>query len=201
MSDKRLFELFQRLRNEESAKSIAARIQKTWGINPNSTVHSISQGILKFKKRIAHLILTVSSPATGNSIPDNSDTINRLDALEGMERVALLQRERIERMMLEERDLGIKHSNLSRDLQSLATLPKIIMYQKEFDIKHENDDPVKRRKLEQLEQNIAKDFDRFIKEIIPTKEDKEKVMKATSRFIELIDERSVKIDLETPIGK
>ena len=194
LTDDQLYGLFLRLRNEESAKSIAQYIQQAWGVNPKSTIHSISQGILKFKKRIAHLLLSPSSTEIVNSVHFDSDHIVSLESLEGMERVAQLQRERIERMMKEERDLGVKHSNLSRDLQSQATLSKVIMRQKEFEIRHENNDPVKRRRLKRLEHDFDKEFNRVIKDIAPTKNDREKIIKSAYRFIELIDERSIRID-------
>ena len=64
LNDDQLFEVFMRLRNEETAKSIAKYIQKAWGVLPKSSVHSISQGILKFQRRIAHLLLTPPSEST-----------------------------------------------------------------------------------------------------------------------------------------
>jgi len=194
LSDDQMHELYHRLRNGESAKSIAARIQRIWGVNPDSTIHSISQGILKFKKRIAHLILTIPSSATPTSEED-FEQMNRLDSLEGMERVAQLQRERIERMMLEEKELGIKHQNLSRDLQSIAMLSKVIMKQKEFEIKYENADPVNRRRLERTQKSIQKRFDKFMDNYLPTEDHKNKFLQTTETFLELIEERAIPVKI------
>jgi hypothetical protein len=62
LTDEQLYELFLRLRSGENAKTIARYTQEAWGVNPETTVHSISQGVLKFKKRIAHFLIT---PNTG----------------------------------------------------------------------------------------------------------------------------------------
>ena len=56
LSDEQLYQLYKRLLNGENAKSIARYVQKSWNVKPNSTVHSVSQGILKFRKRISLLL-------------------------------------------------------------------------------------------------------------------------------------------------
>ncbi len=199
LSDDQIYELYFRLRNRESAKSIARRIQTVWGINPRSTVHSISQGILKFRHRIAHLILSV--PSSDTSTPnENPERIDQSDSLEGMERLARLERERIERMMIEESELNIKHQNLSRDLQALATLSKAIMKQKEFEIKYENEDPIKRRRLERRQKSIQKRFDRFVDDYLPTEERRNSFLKVTERFLELAEEHAI-LATRGPDGK
>jgi hypothetical protein len=197
LTDDQLYNLFLRIRNHESAKSIAQYIQKAWGISPKSTVHSISQGILKFKKRIAHLIL--DPPKDDEQPPPifDYDPVDGLGSLEEMEQIAKLQRSRIKRLMLEEQELGIKHSNLSRDLQSLATLTKVITAQKQFEIMHGSNDPVKLRRLKRRKRNLQKRWDQLLERVVPTQEDKDKMVAACDRFMELIEEKSVAIDLDT----
>lgn len=195
LTDDQLFELFLRLRNEESAKSIASRVQKVWGIRPRSTIHSLSQGILKFKRRISHLLLT--SPPSASADGDSyfaADAYDGLGTLEELEKIAQLQRERIKRMMLEEKEMGVKHSNLSRDLQSLAILSKLIMKQKEFEIAHQLDDPVRMKRLRVAGKRMNTKFMKMMRDVIPTERDKDKVIRATERFIELIDEKSIKLE-------
>lgn len=200
LTDDQLYELFLRLRNEESAKSIAGRVQKVWGIRPHSTIHSLSQGVLKFKRRISHLLLT-SPPSAEDDGYFPADAYDGLGTLEELEKIAQLQRERIKRMMLEEKEMGVKHSNLSRDLQSLATLSKTIMKQKEFEIAHQLDDPVRMKRTRLAGKQMNKKFMKMMREVIPTERDKEKVIRATERFIELIDERSIKLeDFKNGIG-
>jgi len=201
LSDDQLYGLFLRIRNHESAKSIGQYIQKAWGVNPKSTVHSISQGVLKFKKRIAHLILSPSP--TDEHIPGEFeyDKIERMGSLEEMERIAELQRARIQLMMEEERRLGVKHGTMSRNLQALATLTKVNMSLKEFKILHESDDPIILRRLKRKKQALQRRWDRTLTRVMPTKEDREKVIEATNRFIEMIDERSVKLESVTSVDK
>jgi hypothetical protein len=112
LNDDQLYELFLRLRNEESAKSIASRVQKVWGIHPTSTIHSLSQRVLKFKRRIAHLLLT-SPPSAEDDGYFPADAYDGLGTLEELEKIAQLQRKRIKRMMLEEKEMGVKHSTRS----------------------------------------------------------------------------------------
>lgn len=193
LSDDQLYGLFLRIRNGESAKSIGQYIQKAWSINTKSTVHSVSQGILKFKKRIAHLILTPPKNDEQPSPNFNYDPMERLGSLEEMEQIAQLQRSRIKRLMLEEQELGIKHSNLSRDLQSLATLSKVITAQKQFEIMHGSNDPIIHRRLQRKKRDMTKSWERIMERVIPTQEDKDKMSAACDRFIELIDEKSVEI--------
>jgi hypothetical protein len=100
-----------------------------------------------------------------------------------------------------EREMNVKHSNLSRDLQSLATLSKTIMKQKEFEIAHQLDDPVRMKRTRIAGKQMNKKFMKMMKEVIPTERDKEKVIRATERFIELIDEKSINLeDLKHGIG-
>jgi hypothetical protein len=193
LTDDQLYELFLRLRNEESAKSIASRIQKVWGIRPTSTIHSLSQGILKFKRRISHL-LRASPPTAEDDGFFPADAYDGLGTLEELEKIAELQRERIKRMMLEEKEMGVKHSNLSRDLQSHAILSKLIMKQKESEIAHQLDDPVRMKRLQVAGKRMNTKFMKMMRDVIPTERDKEKVIRATERFIELIDERSLKLE-------
>jgi len=200
LTDDQLYELFLRLRNEESAKSIASRVQKVWGIRPTSTIHSLSQGILKFKRRISHLLLA-SPPSAEDDDYFPADAYDGLGTLEELEKIAQLQRERIKRMMLEEKEMGVKHANLSRDLQSLANLSKLIMKQKEFEIAHQLDDPVRMKRLRVAGKRMNTKFMKMMRDVIPTERDKEKVIRATERFIELIDERSIKLgDLKRGLG-
>ena len=62
------------------------------------------------------------------------------------------------RMMIEEKRSGIKYPYLNRDLQALATLEKVLVKQKTYEIYHDHEDPIKRRKMEKIERNIDKNF-------------------------------------------
>ncbi len=71
------------------------------------------------------------------------------------------------------------------------------MAQKQFEILHENDDPVKRRRQKRKERDFQKQWELFLKKIIPTKEDKDKMLKGIDRFIELAEEKAVRLDLDS----
>jgi mutator protein MutT len=105
-----------------------------------------------------------------------------------------LARELNEEFNITVREMNVKHSNLSRDLQSLATLSKTIMKQKEFEIAHQLDDPVRIKRTRLAGKQMNKKFMKMMRDVIPTERDKEKVIRATERFIELIDEKSIKFE-------
>ena len=196
MNDEQLYELFLRLRNAESAKSIARYSQQAWSVNPDSSVHSISQGILKFKRRIAHLLLT-QPPADVSSAPANElMASDQLEGLEGMERIAQLQLERIQRMIAEELETGVRHTSVSRELQALSTLMKCQMQLKEWDIMHEGNDPVKRRRLERMKRRYTRHFFN----LMDFDDEGDRFVKAAQRLMEMVEEHAVEVEVD-PDGK
>ena len=64
LDDNQLFELYLKIRNGESARGIARYVQKVWKVGCKASIHSVSQGILKFKQRISHLLLFPSASST-----------------------------------------------------------------------------------------------------------------------------------------
>jgi hypothetical protein len=109
LTDEQLYELYLRLRSGENAKTIARYIREAWGINPEATVHSISQGVLKFKKRIAHLLITPTAEE-GDSYPGpHSRDFNPEDTLESLDYITRIQRDRIIAMIEMEKESGVKH--------------------------------------------------------------------------------------------
>ncbi|NOR25449.1 MAG: hypothetical protein GQ542_13895 [Desulforhopalus sp.] len=196
LGDDEIYELFLRLRSGETAKSIARYVQHAWGVNPNSSVHSISQGILKFKKRIAHLLLT--PPSVSNSPLVNLEETSQLEGLEGMERIAQLQLARIERMINEEQETGIKHTSLSRELQALSTIMKCQMKLKEWYILHEGNDPVRRRRLERMKRRFEEPFRALMDSI--DEEGRNRLLEASSKLLEDLERYAVEAEV-APDGK
>lgn len=196
LTDEQRYDLFLRLRNGETAKSIARFIQNDWGVNTETTVHSISQGILKFKKRIAHLLETptneekdsCSGPVTGDSAP--------LGALESLENIANLSRARIQAMLAEEERTGIRRPYLNRDLQALAALEKVLMKVRVFNLYH--DDPVKLRRMAGIKRDIGEKFGAVMDQI--GEDGKTKISAALQRFLELAKENAQQVE-KGPDGK
>ena len=153
LNDDQLWELFLRLRNEESGRGIAKHALKAWGLNPESSIHSVGQGVTKFKKRIAHLLLS-PPPDLGIGSLGAVDTECSLDVLEN---IAKLHRARIERMMIEENETAVRYPHLNRDIQALASLEKVLMQRKEWE--SANDDPVEARKSKGRKRKIDAIFD------------------------------------------
>ena len=127
---------------------------------------------------------------TQNGLEDNVE----LEGSEGMERIAQLQLARIERMMKEEQETGIKH-NVSRELQALSGLMKTLMKAKEFDVVHKGNDPLKRRRFERMKRKFTSLMDDTIVQ------GGDRLMEASIRFLELAEENAVdiKIDAEGEI--
>jgi hypothetical protein len=187
LDDDQLWELFLRLRNEESARDIARHALNVWGFNPKSSVHSISQGILKFKKRISHLLLSpppdlgLESVATAD--PDCS--------LEVLENIARLHRSRIQRMMIEEDQTAVRYPHLNRDIQALSSLEKTLMQRKEWEAK--NDDPTEVRKSNTRKRKIDAIFDGLMKGV---KGDGSSIISATEQIIQLAEKKSITLETE-----
>jgi len=187
--------MFLRLRNQESARSIAQYIQKVWKLSTKGDIHALSQGILKFQKRIQDLLQASLVPVNteqpeGSTIPGQEE----YDDLLGLERLVRLQRERVERMMKEEKELGVKHSNLSRDIQSLAALTKVLVKEKEFAIKHALD-PVKERENEIRSKRIDDNFNTFM--ATTTEKGRESMINVMDRFLQAVAENTITVSVTT----
>ncbi len=196
LTDERLYELFLRLRNGENAKTIARFVQKGWGVNPKATAHSISQGIIKFKKRVAHLLITPTTERGNKFSGYSTQDFTSEDTLESLDHIANLQRARIKAMLEEEEKTGIKYPYLNRDLQALSTLQKLIIKQKTWE--KFNDDPVKQRKMAGLQMGIERKFGAEVDKM--GEEGKLKMVNALGRFLELCKENAEVVEVG-PDGK
>lgn len=196
LTDDQLYDLFLRLRNGENAKSIARLIQTAWGVNPKSSVHSISQGVLKFKKRITHLLINPTFEGQNicaDHLPEFPDFENTLESLDY---IARLHRNRIKSMLEEEKRTGVKYPYLNRDLQALAALEKVIIKQKTFEMFY--DDPAKRKKLEGFQKNVGDKFSAWMEKT--GDEGRERMVNALGKFMKHIEEHSMLIETG-PDGK
>ncbi len=189
LTDEQLYELFLRLRNRESAKSIARFIQKSWGVLPESSIHSISQGIGKFQKRIAQLLLT---PPAVDIPTEELETMD--DTLEGMERIAKLQQSRILQLMRDEEQMGIRHPDINRAIQALTSLSKAITREKDWEIKNNGLDPVRQREWERK----RKKFDARFKNWVESMEDesKENMVKAIDKLLEECEKSAMTLEVD-----
>ena len=190
LSDDQLYEVFLRLRNRESAKSIARHVQKAWGVLPKSSIHSISQGILKFKRRIAHLLL---DPPTETIESRHVDDV-QLEGIEGLEKIYQGQLNRIHRMMREEEETGIKYHHLNRDLQARAALSKSIVKNKEWELVHHNVDPVRRQKLERQNEKLQRYWPALMDKL--GEEGRNRMVEFLERFIEEMENDPDMLELE-----
>lgn len=185
LTDDQLYELFLRLRNGENCKTIARHIQEAWGIKPESSAHSIGQGIGKFKRRIAHLLITPTLEE--NHTCSTHFSWSSEDTLESLEHIANLHRARIKAMLEEEEKTGVRYPNLNRDLQALSTLQKLIMKQKAFEKFY--DDPAKMRKMAGLQKELGERFGTLMEQM--GEDGRMKMVNAIGRFLELAKEHAV----------
>lgn len=196
LEDNKLMEIFARVKNGESAKSIARNIQQAWNIK-TSGVHALSQGILKFKRRCSHLVV---SPTPQRETPQanqcKDEIVNSEDSLESLDCLARLQRDRIKKILDEEKRSGIKYPHLSKDVLALAALEKLLIRLKTFSMFH--DDPVKQSRLAGLEKQIAQKFNAAMDDI--GEEGRVKIVNFLDRFMELAQENSEQVEIG-PDGK
>lgn len=186
LSDTQLFEVFLRLRRGENCKSIARFVREAWAVSPESSIHSLSQGLIKFKKRVAHLLISPTA-AKGNSCPTlNGRSCTTEDTLESLDQIAQLHRTRIKTMMEEEKTTGVRYPYLNRDVQALAQLQKLIIKQKVYEMYR--DDPLKRKRMIGLENDIKKKFDSYMKQ---TGEDERiRMVNALDKMLQRIEEHA-----------
>jgi len=187
LNDNELFELFIKLRNGESARAIARHAQIVWKVGQKSSIHSISQGVLKFKERISHLLLFPSSATDEANASGYPPTCDENSPLETMENIAREYEARIKRMIAEEKESGIKYPVLNRDLQALAALRKAILKQKEWEATHE--DPLKRKRFERMEQTMNRRFSRLIENF--GEDGQDRMIRAANRLLELAEQKAV----------
>ena len=100
-------------------------------------------------------------------------------------------RERIIGMIEREKKTGIKHPYLSRELQALATLQKVILKQRAYELTHE--DPLKERRWAQRQKGIQEKFGALMKNT--TQDDRNKMVTAIGRFLELAKQHSFKLEV------
>ena len=117
-----------------------------------------------------------------------------LDQLVGLERLVRLQRQRVEGMMKEELEKGIRHPNLSKDLQSFAALSKVLTKEKEFALRHPGDDPIRKKEEQLRDRQIDANFKTFIANT--SDETRDGLIRAANRFLELAAKRAVSVVAE-----
>jgi len=188
-SDEQLFQIFQKLQAGETARAIAHYVQTAWNMSSDADIHSVSQGILKFRKRIEDLLEIQVPDIPSPSVQESIEEIQ--DDLLAMDRVVRSQRERIERMMAEEKERGVRYTNLSRDLQSLSTLSKVLVKEKEFALRHAGEDPIRRRQEELRDQRMERNFNTMMEYLGPDGQDR--IVETADRFLQLVAEKAARL--------
>jgi len=191
LSDDQIYDIYLKLRCGESLQAIAKHAKQVWKINTSSSIHSIAQGIGKYKKRISHLL--TSSPKTPNeddysSIQDESENEG---SLMRMERMAFDLEGRIKRMMSEERKTGVIYPHLNKDIQSLANLRKSIIKQKDWEMNHR--DSIQEEKDKLIEKNIRMRFDKVTSFL--TDDGRSRLVSALQRFLELAEKSTILMEV------
>ncbi len=198
-----LYELFLKFRNGESAKSIAGYIQKAWEVNPKSSQHSVSIGLTKFKKRIAHLLLQPTVESSGGNTCEGYNENDTVGSSERMETITHLQLDRICRMIAEERETGIRLAGMSRELHALSGLIKALLKAKEWDRINQGLDPVKRIKLDRMRRHAAKQFDNLMGDL--SEGGKDAILEWVEKFLTMAEESAVTLserkDEKSPLNK
>lgn len=193
LTDEQLYQVFLRLRNGESSRAIAKDIQQRWKINPGSSVHSLAQGVSKYRRRIAHLLLDRPPDSIGSPIPVAIEGNDYLEGTEGMELIARFQLERIKRMMAEEWETGVRHGALSKELHALTALTKALTKSKEWDLVHQGYDPVKQKKIERMRRRIARRFGDIMESL--GEEGRNRLLEASSKLLEDLERHAFEVEV------
>jgi len=197
LADEQLYQLYLKITGGETARSIAAYVQDQWGTNPNSSLHSIAQGILTFKKRIGPLLMSLPKPEVSDTNLSLPESLENLTSLERLEIKAKQFEERITKIMENEKQTGKFYPYLSRDIQALAALRKAII--KERDWQNKNPDPLIAINDEKRRQVIERRFGLFMDTLGP--EGQARIVKASERFLEAVEKRAVNMRFNEKTGK
>ena len=191
LSEEKLYEIYLRLRSNESSRSIARHAQEIWRVNPSSSIHSISQGVTKFCRRISHLLII--PPPVGND-PISLNLYQGFDeesTLGRMERMAQDIEARINRMIAEEQETGIKYANLNKDIQALASLRKSILKQRDWELIH--GDSIQAENERNMEKNIKRRFDGLLEYL--GDDGQKRLICMMHNFLEMADKIAVPMNL------
>ena len=191
LNDDQLYQIFLKLRSGENAASIARYAQDTWKVSPDSSSHSVSQGILKFKQRIGHLLLVVPPPGPdGMSTLDSPLGWEEGSALERMENIAKHYETRIKQMIAEEKETGVKYPFINRDVQALAGLRKAILKQRDWDSSHI--DPQKEKGYQEINKRIERRFNNLMGIFDEHRPDQ--FIRAADRFLQMCEEKCLTME-------
>jgi hypothetical protein len=97
------------------------------------------------------------------------------------QRLADQLRLRIEKIMKEEKKLGVSYPNLCKDVMALSSLEKNIL--KEIDWRMKNKDRLIEGYEERQQREIGDRFDKFIEKHLPTDEERDRMVKGMSRVL------------------
>jgi GTP cyclohydrolase I len=86
----------------------------------------------------------------------------------------------------------VKYPHLFKDLQGLASLRKMIIKQREWELKHAN--AITTKKEERIGRDIKKKFDKFLTNL--GEDQRNKMLLATKRFLELMEQKAIVMEID-----
>jgi hypothetical protein len=194
LSDKQLYSVFIKIKGGGSNRSIARYVKKYFLKDTKSSIHSLAQGVGKFKKRIADLLLPEKAKDLSLNFESEMSLLDPIQKLELNEQLAALQRARIKRLMAEEIETGVTHSNLSKELHALVSFEKNILKEKEFLIRHENEDILQRFKEMKNDQVRLKEGQKII-DAIHRSGNVNPMVEAIDNFIERVQKHALNLEV------
>lgn len=195
LTDQQIYQIYIMLRNGNTGQYIAKHIQDIWKIHTSTSIHSSGQGISKFKKRIAHLLIIPKEEQSSNPISPSNRRDNRYHSSESLEELAYELEDRIRKIMAEEKRTGI-YGLINKEVNSLSSLRKTILKEKKYEIEHAKDDPTILRRQQLNGKHRQKQLEALISRL---PDQGSRVVEMGEQFFKLLEERSIitKYDAET----
>lgn len=197
LTDQQLLEIYVKLKNGISAHNIAIYVRDSWKILTKSSPHSIAQGIIKFKKRIAHLLNVSCQETQQMPLPSIPDIPPYESSLESLEDLANKLDKRIRDILQEERQTGTRFP-INKEINALSSLRKTILKQKQWELMHSNDDPMLLRKQKRDDERLRRSFDLMRSQLT---DGGSVVAEMARRFIELAEKESVTMTYDEKTGR
>jgi len=143
LDDQHLFDVFIRLKNGATSQAVARHLMDKHKIRTTSTLHAVSQGITKLRRRISHLLIApVPQEDNVSQCREYTDADCCHSPIASMENLAANLQRRIQTMLTEEQETGLRNPALSKEILALVALKKGILREKTWQSKYGDKDPV-----------------------------------------------------------
>lgn len=186
LSDKRLAEIYLRLKQKQPIYRIAKMVQIDWGLKKNSDIKTIGRGLRKFRERVFGEIQEaaangeITKDEEKASVSRGKRIVEKLDVLGTLRWLIELQAERVEDLRNKEK-ASMPFKFTGKEIERLGNLGEqfltLAMRLGAID-----------EKPSEINLNIKTSFDEMLKKL---PDDGSRLVGMTTRFLEMVDKLAI----------